>query len=160
LNLGDNQIEYHGSRFLAQGLKENTSLIDLNLKLNRIDDKGGLKLCVDLLNHKGLILQNLDISSNALGKQFCENFAELIKFNSTLRKIDISCNFIDESNPSTLSTLKDALRSNPRIIELDIRNNQLSEDTEDEIREIITKNKLESQGIPFEKLAECKNFHL
>lgn len=158
LDLSDNQIEYHGSRFLAQGIKENTSLLDFNLKLNRIDNKGGQKLCIDLMGHKGLVLQRLNLSSNALGKGFAESLAELIKKNQTLKSIDISCNFIDDGSASTLSTLKDSLRSNPRIVEFDMRNNEVQDETEEEIKQIITKNKLESQGIPFSKLAECKFF--
>ena len=158
LDLSDNQIEYHGSRFLAQGIKENSSLLDFNLKLNRIDNKGGQKLCIDLMGHKGLVLQRLNLSSNALGKGFAESLAELIKKNQTLRAIDVSCNFIDDENSSTLSTLKDSLRSNPRIVEFDLRNNQIQDETEEEVKQIITKNKLESQGIPFSKLAECKLF--
>jgi hypothetical protein len=41
-------VHYEGSRYLAQALKVNKSLKNLNLKLNRIDDKGGAKLCIDL----------------------------------------------------------------------------------------------------------------
>ena len=156
LDLSDNQIEYHGSRFLAQGIKENTSLLVFNLKLNRIDKKGGQKLCTDLLAHKGLVLQKLNLSSNALERGFVESLAELIKSNKTLCNIDISCNFIDEENAQVITMLKEALRGNGRIIDFDIRNNQLSEDSEDEIKQIITKNKLEAQGIPYSKLAECK----
>jgi hypothetical protein len=51
LNLGDNCISYDGSRFLAQALKVNKSLVSLDLKLNRLDDKAGSKLCIDLLNN-------------------------------------------------------------------------------------------------------------
>ena len=51
LNLGDNCITYEGSRYLAQALKVNKSLIHLDLKLNRLDDKAGSKLCIDLLNN-------------------------------------------------------------------------------------------------------------
>jgi hypothetical protein len=44
-------INYEGSRYIAQALKVNKSLKSLNLKLNRIDDKGGSKLCIDLLEN-------------------------------------------------------------------------------------------------------------
>ena len=96
------------------------------------------------MNHPGLALQNLDLSSNALGRSFCEAFSELLKSNHSLKKIDISCNMIDESAPAMLSTLKDAVRGNPRIVELDVRNNQLTEETEDEIKEVVAKHKLQS----------------
>ena len=81
---------------------------NLNLKLNRIDDKGGSKLCIDLLNNNSA-LEFISLSSNSLGHMFCESLAEFIKLNRTIRRIDISCNFIDDSNASTL---KDSLESN------------------------------------------------
>lgn len=52
LNLCDNQLNYEASRFLCQALRNNSSLIYLNLKLNRLDDKAGSKMCIDLLDSK------------------------------------------------------------------------------------------------------------
>lgn len=117
-------------------MKVNKSLRSLNLKLNRIDDKGGSKLCIDLLNNNSS-LEHISLSSNSLGHMFCESLAEFIKLNRSLRRLDISCNFIDDSS---FATLKHSLESNSNIIEIDIRNNQLSEETEEEINEIVTKN--------------------
>jgi len=70
---------------------------------------------------------------------FCESLSEFLKLNRTIRSLDISCNFIDDSNASTL---KDALESNTNIVEVDVRNNQLSEGIEREINDIVTKNLL------------------
>ena len=97
----------------------NKSLKNLSLKLNRIDDKGGSKLCIDLLNNNSC-LELLSLSSNSLGHMFCESLAEFLKLNKHIKIIDISCNFIDDSNASTL---KDSLESNSNIIEIDVRNN-------------------------------------
>lgn len=99
---------------------------NLNLKLNRIDDKGGSKLCIDLLNNNSN-LDFISLSSNSLGHMFCESLAEFLKLNRTIKRLDISCNFIDDSNASTL---KDSLESNSNIVEIDVRSNQLSEETE------------------------------
>ena len=82
---------------------------------------------------------------------FCESLAEFLNLNRAIRKLDISCNFIDDSNAATL---KDSLINNTNIIEIDVRNNQLTEETEEEINEIITKNYLLSKNIPFKKLGE------
>ena len=82
---------------------------------------------------------------------FCESLAEFLNLNRAIRKLDISCNFIDDSNAATL---KDSLINNTNIIEIDVRNNQLTEETEEEINEIITKNYLQSKNIPFKKLGE------
>lgn len=119
MNLSDNSIHYEGSRYIAQALKVNKSLRHLNLKLNRIDDKGGSKLCTDLLNNNSE-LESISLSSNSLGHMFCEALAEFLKLNGTIKKLDISCNFIDDSNASTL---KDSLKSNKNIIDVDVRNN-------------------------------------
>lgn len=144
-------IHYEGSRYLAQALKVNRSLRYMNLKLNRIDDKGGSKLCIDLLNNNSN-LEFLSLSSNSLGHMFCESLAEFLKINQNIRRVDLSCNFIDDSNANTL---KDSIESNSNIIEVDVRNNQLSEETEQEINEIVTKNLLASKNIPYKRLGDC-----
>jgi len=82
---------------------------------------------------------------------FCESLAEFLKLNKSIKVLDISCNFIDDSNAATL---KDSLEGNENIIEIDVRNNQLTEETEEEINEIITKNYLASKNIPYKKLGE------
>lgn len=130
----------------------NKSLRHLNLKLNRIDDKGGSKLCTDLLNNNSL-LESISLSSNSLGHMFCESLSEFLKLNRTIRRLDISCNFIDDSNASTL---KDALESNTNIIDVDVRNNQLSESVEREINDIVTKNLLLSKNIPYQRVPDRK----
>lgn len=148
LDLSDNHIAYEGSRYLAQALKVNKILKNLNLKLNRLDDKAGSKLCIDLMNNQSN-LESLSLSSNSLAHMFCESLAEFLNLNKAIKSLDISCNFIDDSHASTL---KDSLSKNTNIIQIDVRDNQLSEDTENEINEIITKNYLASKNIPYQKL--------
>lgn len=150
LDLTDNQIAYEGSRYLAQALKVNKVLKHLSLKLNRLDDKAGSKLCIDLLNNSSN-LESLSLSSNSLGHMFCESLAEFLNINRAIKRLDISCNFIDDANAATL---KDSLKSAKNIIEIDVRNNKLTEDTEEEINEIITRNYLDSKNIPFKKLGD------
>ena len=86
---------------------------------------------------------------------FCESLAEFLKLNKSIKVLDISCNFIDDSNAATL---KDSLEGDGpgkgNIVEFDVRNNQLTEETEEEINEIITRNYLESKNIPYKKLGE------
>lgn len=128
----------------------NKILKHLSLKLNRLDDKAGSKLCIDLLNNSSN-LESLSLSSNSLGHMFCESLAEFLKLNRSIKRLDISCNFIEDGNSSTL---KDSLEGNPNIIEIDVRNNALSEETMEEINEIVTKNFLASKNIPYKKLGE------
>ena len=108
-------MNYDGSRFLAQALKVNTSLVFLSLKHNRLDDKAGSKLCIDLLNNK-VRLREIDLSANLLGNMFCESLSEYLKLNEFIQKIDISANFIEDSNAATLT---DSLENNPNIIKIE-----------------------------------------
>lgn len=147
LDLGDNNIHYQGSRYISQGLKLNKSLRVLSLLLNRIDDKGGMKFCQDLKEHN-TTLKELNLRGNSLEGLFARALAELI-LDTTLIKIDISCNFIEKKDAiSILESLKD----NPNIIELDIRNNKIKDaEVEEEINEIVTKSYLASKKIPYVK---------
>jgi Ran GTPase-activating protein (RanGAP) involved in mRNA processing and transport len=45
LYLGDNQIHEKGARCIGDALKVNRSLLVLDMHLNRIDDKGGMRFC-------------------------------------------------------------------------------------------------------------------
>lgn len=105
-------INYEGSRYLCQALKVNKSLIVLSLKLNRIDDKAGQKMCIDL-RVKESKLEEINLAANLLGNMFCESLSEYISYNSSIKKLDISSNQIDESNAPTL---KGSLVANERII--------------------------------------------
>ena len=59
---------------------------------------------------------------------------------------------MDESNAGTL---KASLEGNPNIIEIDVRGNiHLSDDTISDLEEIVTKNLLNSKGIPYKKLTD------
>lgn len=83
---------------------------------------------------------------------FSESLAEFLKSDRALKRLDISCNFLDESNAGTL---KASLEGNPNIIEIDVRGNiHLSDDTIADLEEIVTKNLLNSKGIPYKKLTD------
>ncbi len=96
-------------------------------------------------------MEGLSLASNSLGHMFCESLAEFLNQNKCLKKLDISCNFIDDSNASTL---KNSLEMSPNIIEIDVRNNQFSDETVEEINELVTRNLLNSKGVPYKKLGE------
>ena len=83
---------------------------------------------------------------------FSESLAEFLKSDRSLKRLDISCNFLDESNAGTL---KASLEGNPNIIDIDVRGNiHLSDDTISDLEEIVTKNLLNSKGIPYKKLTD------
>lgn len=70
---------------------ENKSLLELNLRLNRLNDEGGADF-FNLLCHNES-LTTLDIAANGFGKKTVEALCALIMKNGKyLKSIDISCN--------------------------------------------------------------------
>lgn len=122
----------------------------MNLKLNRIDDKAGQKMCIDL-RVKESRLEYLNLAANLLGNMFCESLSEFISYNQHIKRLDISSNQIDESNSETL---KGSLLANDRIIQFDVKKNGFTPETEEEINELVTKNFLKSQNIRYNRLGD------
>ena len=48
INLSDNKIGYEGVSYFGYALKSNTSLLELNLRLNNLDDASGTRIFKDL----------------------------------------------------------------------------------------------------------------
>ena len=97
-------------------------------------------MCIDL-RVKNSKLKVLNLSANLLGNMFCESLSEYITNNKEIKELDISCNKIEESNAPTL---KGSLVANEQIIFFDVSKNLFSQETEEEINEIVTKNFLKS----------------
>ncbi len=124
LYLGDNLIHEKGCRCIGDALKENRSLKVLDLHLNRIDDKGGHWFCQALAEKDGnRVLEEINFRGNSLGSNFTLAMAQLL-LDTSLRKIDISCNQIKKKDATALHT---SLEQNPNIIFLDIRNNEIND---------------------------------
>jgi len=103
-------------------------------------------MCIDLLDSKTQRLQEIDFSANLLGNLFCEHLSEYLKLNQDIQKVDISCNSIEESSAAIL---KDSLLNNKNIIQCTIRNNKgMSDETVEEINEIVMQNYLQYLNIP------------
>lgn len=73
--------------------------------------------------------------------------------NPNIEGVDISCNQITESNAATL---KDSLEGNQNMTLIDVRSNELSQETVDEINEIVMKNYLKQQKITYNKIGNSK----
>jgi len=64
LDLSNNELGYDGSRYLSQALKINKTLKCLNLRLNGLSDKAGMKFFQDLIYNRGI--KELNLSGNSL----------------------------------------------------------------------------------------------
>lgn len=54
INLSDNKIGYEGVSYFGYALKSNKSLLELNLRLNNLDDASGTRIFKDLCLNQGL----------------------------------------------------------------------------------------------------------
>ena len=97
-------------------------------------------MCIDL-RVKESKLETLNLAANLLGNMFCESLSEYISYNQSIKRLDISSNEIDDSNAATL---KGSLLANERIIQFDVKENKFTNETVEEIGEMVTKNFLKS----------------
>ena len=105
LNLYDNRIDNAGCKFIALALMWNkyTAIENLNLKLNRIKDKGGTRFFQQITSVKSL--RKLNFAANAVGKttamQLCDYLSDP---KCSLEELDLSSNEMDKSAFRYLST--------------------------------------------------------
>ena len=135
LDLSHNNISPKGVKLLADALKENNTLEDLDLNSNtRIMDEGVKCLAKMLVVNKSL--QRIDLSSCYIAKseQGSEGIkAAVIKEETGMRSIDMNNGIKDEC----AEKLAEAILSNHSINQLNLDFNNISEDVMDRIEEIL-----------------------
>ena len=103
---------------LADVLKSNTTVINLNLCDNDIDDAGAAGLADALKFNTTLSVLNL--SENSIGDAGAANLADALKWNKTLTELNLRDNFVYEAGAERLA---DALKSSTTLTESNLRNN-------------------------------------
>ncbi|KAI8843930.1 hypothetical protein BJ741DRAFT_589591 [Chytriomyces cf. hyalinus JEL632] len=127
LDISNNHIKQGGAHSLGKALQVNSSLIHLNLRMNRLGDDGGADFCACLTkvvslstaikppatgmdgnlskgaaHHVASVLCSLDMASNGLGMDTVQALCVLLKKGGrNLRYLDFSCNKLGEVNPKT-----------------------------------------------------------
>ena len=146
LYLGDNLIHEKGARCIGDALKVNRSLWVLDMHLNRIDDKGGMRF-IQALSERGgnKVLFDLNLRANSLESNFADALSKLL-MDTSLKWIDVSCNMIKKWDAESLLA---ALWQNKNVIHFDIWNNDIQDkEVEDLIHETVMNNYLEYWKIP------------
>ena len=110
-----NQIGSEGVEALAEVLKSNSTLQELNLFCNQAGDDGAIALAQALKSNSTLI--NLDLTDNHITSKGIDFIAQSLKSNSALRKIYLRANAIGDSG---VKALAQAFKSNSTIEELDL----------------------------------------
>merc|ERR1711865_796543 len=113
------EIHAEGGRYLGRGLRHNESLVDLNLRLNRLTDEGGRMLFDGM--RENFSLSRLNLSSNSLSESATQALCALLRESSCLvQSLDLSGNDLEEEEAKELLN---SLQSNSTLTCLDLRVN-------------------------------------
>lgn len=124
--MANNNIESEGGQSLGCMLEINSSLVDLDVSLNRLNDEGGKTLIEGL--KQNVSLRSLKVASNSLSSQSIvalvkviqkPSSSELNQCNTTaLEDIDLSANCLSDED---LIRLTKAVQMNNTLMSMDIR---------------------------------------
>ena len=110
LNLESNQLGPEGGVALAEALRVNASLTVLNLYGNQLDAAGGSAIADALRVNASLM--SLDLLNNSIGAKGGMAFADALRVNTSLTNLDIGYNEIGEAGGVAIA---DALRVNASL---------------------------------------------
>ena len=133
LDLFCNAIEERGAQMLARALHEPTCALNaLNLDTNDVGDEGAAALA-DALKVNAMLLE-LDLGSNRerntgatshlIGERGAAALADALASNSTLTRLDVGGNVLGNKGATSLS---DALGSNTALLSLALYSNRIDE---------------------------------
>jgi Ran GTPase-activating protein (RanGAP) involved in mRNA processing and transport len=105
---------------LAEALKSNTSLTELNLENNQIGASGGASIAEALKSNTSLTTLNL--SWNQIGASGGASIAEALKSNTSLTELNLENNQIEDSGGAAIG---EALRSNTSLTSLYLLDNKI-----------------------------------
>uniref|UniRef100_A0A452VL57 NLR family pyrin domain containing 13 n=1 Tax=Ursus maritimus TaxID=29073 RepID=A0A452VL57_URSMA len=89
------QLGAPSGRYLSDALLENKSLTHLNLRRNNLGDEGVKFLC-KALGRPDCSLQNLDLSGCSLSPEGCQELANALRHNRTMKILDIGNNDVQD----------------------------------------------------------------
>jgi len=93
IGLANNALGEDTGRALAETLRLNTTLRELELSYNNIGDDGARALAEAL--RRNTTLTSLRLADNALGEDTGSALTETLRLNTTLRELDIHRNYHD-----------------------------------------------------------------
>ena len=131
----DNKITSKGAIKVAEAIKMNKTLQELDISYNNISDDGAADISDALKSNNSL--QILKMSSNNITVSGAIKIAEAIRVNKTLQELNIRKNNISDNGTSVIS---DALKSNSSLQYLDMSSNKITSEGAKLIAEAIIVN--------------------
>ena len=120
LNLEFNQIGAAGAIAIAEALKVNKSVSQLNLHSNDIDAAGAIAIADSLKINTSVTELNLEF--NQIGAAGAIAIAEALKINTSVTELNLSRNNIDAAGAIAIA---DALKVNKSVTQLNLDYNQI-----------------------------------
>jgi hypothetical protein len=136
INLSRNKIGVKGASALADALKVNSSVTEINLSSNRFGVKGAAALA-DALTVTTSVTE-IDLRYNTIGDEGASALADALEVNMSLTKIDLSYNGIGNEGAVVLI---DALQVNTSLTCIDLDNNAIGESNRASFNALISRNK-------------------
>ncbi|CAB1342713.1 unnamed protein product [Coregonus sp. 'balchen'] len=130
LNLSHNLI---GDR--AYALAKNSSLLSLNLRLNRLGDEGGQAIAQALLKNR--TLEWLHLGGNEMTEPTATVLSQVLVQNNTLRSINLSCNRLGIDGGKVL---EEGMSHNSSMVECDIRLTEVGQESDYCISQVVRNN--------------------
>ena len=135
LEVSGNSIGQGGATALAEMLKENTTLQQLNVSINSIG-QGGATALAEMLK-ENTTLQQLNVSINSIGQGGATALAEMLKENTTLQQLSVSINFIGQGGATALAEM---LKENTTLQQLDVSHNSIGQGGATALAEMLKEN--------------------
>ncbi|XP_060948012.1 dynein regulatory complex subunit 5 [Limanda limanda] len=135
LSMCDNDITDSGGKAIAQALSKNSTLVSLNLRLNRLRDEGGQAIAEALMNNN--TLRHLHLGANEVSGPTAIALAKVIAQNNTLKSINLSCNNLGEDGGKALA---EAMSHNTSVTECDLRLSEVDEQIVSSINQVVWTN--------------------
>jgi hypothetical protein len=123
LKLYYNSISDDGAKAIAEALKVNPVLTNLNLSFNSNIGDDGAKAIAEALKVNP-VLTELNLRYNSIGGDGAKAIAEALKVNPVLTSLDLYRNSIGVDGAKAIA---EALKVNPVLTKLDLKYNQLGE---------------------------------
>jgi len=126
LNLERNCLGEFGIDVIADALCVNTTITNLNLSRNNLEEYGTQKI-TDAL-YTNTTITNLNLSDNWLGENGALVIAEALYVNTTLTSLDLSHNYLRRNSFSSemgIIAIANALCKNESITELNLEHNKI-----------------------------------
>ena len=121
-------------------MKDNMSVLTLNLTRKGLNDEKAKKIC-DMLKHNKK-LKRLELEGNLFTSESCQYFGEALKENKHLRYLDLENNFLTDNGKTSdgIILLCNGLLENTMLISLNLSNNSLNDICAQKFNALLLKN--------------------